>query len=226
MKETIFDALYGDSSIDIITIIINNVVAMVAAFFLMFTYKITYSGPTYSRKFNLTLGAITITTTMIMGTISNNVALSLGMVGALSIIRFRTAVKDIRDAAYIFWAISIGIGCGVAQYSLIGIGSAFLFVFMIITKQSGTTGQMMLIVQGELKSQNQIETTVNNFFNNKAYLTIKNVSVNSCELVYKISEDVFKKSNGNQMVDITQRLIKIDGVLRANLVEQQDDMSR
>ena len=67
---------------------------------------------------------------MIMSIISNNIALSLGMVGALSIIRFRTAVKDVRDATYIFWAIAAGIGCGVSQYALIVIGSAFLLLFL------------------------------------------------------------------------------------------------
>ena len=132
MKETIFDALYGDSSIDIITIIINNVVAMVAAFFLMFTYKITYSGPTYSRKFNLTLGAITITTTMIMGTISNNVALSLGMVGALSIVRFRTAIKEPLDIAFLFWAIAVGIVLAAGMIPLAVIGSIIIGVILLV----------------------------------------------------------------------------------------------
>lgn len=82
----------------------------------MFIYKISYVGTAYSRKFNISIGTITIITAMIMSIISNNIALSLGMVGALSIIRFRTAVKDVRDATYIFWAITqIGIGCGVLK---------------------------------------------------------------------------------------------------------------
>ncbi len=83
-------------------------------------------------KFNISIGSITIITAMIMSIISNNIALSLGMVGALSIIRFRTAVKDVRDATYIFWAIAAGIGCGVSQYALIVIGSAFLLLFLLL----------------------------------------------------------------------------------------------
>lgn len=136
MREFIVENLVNTVTVDVATIVLNNIVAMAAAFFIMFTYKLTYSGTAYSRKFNLTLGTISIVTTMIMSVISNNIALSLGMVGALSIIRYRTAIKDVRDASYILRAIAVGIGCGVSQYALIGIGSIFLFLFMLFTKQA------------------------------------------------------------------------------------------
>ena len=163
---------------------------------------------------------------MIMGVISNNIALSLGMVGALSIIRFRTAIKDVRDAAFIFWAIALGIGCGVSQYALVGIGSVFLLIFMLLTKQSVSSGQQLLIIQGKLEAQNKIETVVESHFEGKAHQTIKNVTATSCELVYKVQENILKKADAKQMVDIAQRLMKVDGVIRVNLVEQQDDISR
>ena len=226
MREFILENLANQSSTNVMTIVLNNIVAMAASFFIMFVYKITYSGTAYSRKFNVTLGTITITTTMIMAIISNNIALSLGMVGALSIIRFRTAVKDVRDAAFIFWAIAVGIGCGVSQYALVGVGSVFLFLFMLFTKQSVTSGQQLLIIQAKLDVQNQVENTVATHFNEKAHLTIKNVTKDSCEFVYKVKENTLKKANEKQMIDISQRLMKIDGVIRVNLVEQQDDTSR
>lgn len=226
MKEFILENLANEGTINVATIVMNNMVAIVAAFFIMFVYKITYSGVSYSRKFNVTLGAISITTTMIMGIISNNIALSLGMVGALSIIRFRTAVKDVRDAAFIFWAIAVGIGCGVSQYSLVGVGSAFLFLFMILTKQTISSGQQLLIIQAKLEAQNQIENAVNAHFDKKVHLTMKNVSKDGCELVYRVKENTLRHANEKQMVDIAQRLMKIDGVIRVNQVEQQDDISR
>ena len=71
MREFIVENLVNTESIGVAEILLNNVVALLVAFFVMFTYKITYSGAAYSRKFNITLGAITITTTMIMGVISN-----------------------------------------------------------------------------------------------------------------------------------------------------------
>lgn len=226
MREFILENLADNGTINIMTVVMNNIVALVASFFIMFVYKLTYSGTAYSRKFNVTLGAITITTTMIMGVISNNIALSLGMVGALSIIRFRTAIKDVRDAAFIFWAIAIGIGCGVSQYSLIGIGSVCLFLFMLLTKQSASSGQQLLIIQAKIEAQNMVESTVDSHFNDGAKLSIKNTTKESCEFVYRIKENTLKKANEKQMIDISQRLMKIDGVIRVNLVEQQDDISR
>lgn len=102
MREFIVENLTNTEALSVTVILMNNVIALIVAFFIMFTYKISYAGPAYSRKFNISIGSITIITAMIMSIISNNIALSLGMVGALSIIRFRTAVKDVRDATYIF----------------------------------------------------------------------------------------------------------------------------
>ena len=74
---------------------------------------ISHRGTIYSKKFNVSLVVLTVLTSMVMTVIGNNVALSLGMVGALSIVRFRTAIKDSRDTVYIFWTIIVGICCGV-----------------------------------------------------------------------------------------------------------------
>ncbi|SCG83804.1 hypothetical protein DW1_2240 [Proteiniborus sp. DW1] len=226
MREFIIENLSNAETISIATIVLNNIVAIMAAFFLMFVYRMTYSGTAYSRKFNVSLGAITIITTMIMSVISNNVALSLGMVGALSIIRFRTAVKDVRDATFIFWSIAVGIGCGVSQYSLIGIGSVFLFLFFLLTKQAVMDQRQLLIIQGTIDSQNQIEAVVESHFGKGVHQTMKNVSEDGCELIYSVKENVLTKANEENLIDISQRLMRIEGVKRVNLVEQLDDISR
>lgn len=226
MREFIVENLTSTETISIAVIVLNNIVAMAAAFFIMFTYKITYSGTAYSRKFNISIGAITIITTTIMSVISNNIALSLGMVGALSIIRFRTAVKDVRDASFIFWGIAAGIGCGVSQYSLIGVGSVFLMLFLVLTKNVVSSGRQLLVVQGKPEAQNEMEAIVTEHFSGKAHLTVKNVSAASCELVYSVEEGTLYKANEKNMIDISQRLMKIEGVERVNLVEQQDDIAR
>lgn len=101
MREFIVENLTNTEALSVTVILMNNVIALIVAFFIMFTYKISYAGSAYSRKFNISIGSITIITAMIMSIISNNIALSLGMVGALSIIRFRTAVKDVRDAFFL-----------------------------------------------------------------------------------------------------------------------------
>lgn len=226
MREFIVENLTGAETLRTAAIVLNNIVAMTVAFFLMFAYKLTYSGTAYSRKFNVSLGAITIITTMIMSVISNNIALSLGMVGALSIIRFRTAVKDVRDATFIFWAIAVGIGCGVSQYTLIGIGSIFLFLFLLLTKQAVLSEKQLLIVQAVLEAQNEIEAIMEQHFGKNAHQVIKNVTEEGCEVVYSIKEAALAKANEKNMVDISQRLMRIEGVKRVNLVEQQDDIAR
>ena len=226
MREFIVENLTSAETISFAVIVLNNLVAMAAAFFVMLAYKVTYSETAYSRKFNISLGAITIITTMIMSVISNNIALSLGMVGALSIIRFRTAVKDVRDAAFIFWAIAAGIGCGVSQYLLIGVGSVFLLLFLLLTKNVVSSGKQLMVVQGRPEAQNQIEAVVSGHLDGKANLNVKNLSAASCELVYSIREGDLAKANEKNMIDIAQRLMKLEGVERVNLVEQQDDISR
>ena len=229
MREFIVENLTNTEALSVTVILMNNVIALIVAFFIMFTYKISYAGPAYSRKFNISIGSITIITAMIMSIISNNIALSLGMVGALSIIRFRTAVKDVRDATYIFWAIAAGIGCGVSQYALIVIGSAFLLLFLIITiitRKGFTSCNKLLVVQGKPECLHKTEAAVDTFFAGKVHVSMRNVTENSFELVYSIGEGVLYKAAKENQMDISEKLIKIDGVKRVNIVDQKDELSQ
>lgn len=226
MRAYILENLTNTQSLDLAVILLNNTVSFVMAFFIMFTYKLSYTGTAYSRRFNVAIGSITIITTMIMSIISNNVALSLGMVGALSIIRFRTAVKDVRDATYIFWAIAAGIGCGVSQYALIAIGSVFLLVFLQLTGKGFSSYRQMLVVQGEGKALSRIEAAVSDFFDGKVKASMRNMTAESCELVYSIPEGMLEKASKKNQMDITEALIRISGVRRVNLVEQKDELSQ
>ena len=226
MRAYILENLTNTQSLDLAVILLNNTVSFVMAFFIMFTYKLSYTGTAYSRRFNVAIGSITIITTMIMSIISNNVALSLGMVGALSIIRFRTAVKDVRDATYIFWAIAAGIGCGVSQYALIAIGSVFLLVFLQLTGKGFSSYRQMLVVQGESKALSRIEAAVSDFFDGKVKASMRNMMEESCELVYSIPEGILEKASKKNQMDITEALMRISGVRRVNLVEQKDELSQ
>lgn len=226
MREFIVENLINTEGLDIRMILLNNIVALVCALFIMFVYKITYSGSAYSRKFNVSLGMIVVVTTSIMCVISNNVALSLGMVGALSIIRFRTAVKDVRDSAFIFWAIAIGIGCGVSQFALVGIGSLFAFIFLLITRQVMPDNRKLLVIRGDLDVQNNIESVVEEYFSGAAHQVVKSAAGSSFELVYGISGAKIKKASEQNAVDIIQKLMKTEGVTGANLIEQTDDIGR
>ena len=226
MKDLLLESFTGLGALDLGTIILNNCVTVIIALFIMFTYRITYSGVAYSRKYNISLGMITIITTLIMSVISNNVALSLGMVGALSIIRFRTAVKDVRDAAYIFWSIAVGICCGVSQYMLAAISSVIILLFLVLVRQIGPDNRMLLIVRGELSVQNKAEAAVMQHFGKAVRRRMKNATPDHCELVYEVGQNAIKKSDERAKIDIVQKLMKIEGIQNVNLVEQADDISR
>ena len=88
-------------------VILNFAAACILSLLIYLSYRVSHSGAVYSRKFNVSLVMLTLVTTLVMNVIGNNIALSLGMVGALSIVRFRTAIKDSRDTVYIFWAIAV-----------------------------------------------------------------------------------------------------------------------
>ena len=127
MREKIYSLFTNPSDMTWQQILMNISAAAVLGMFIFVSYLISHRGTIYSKKFNASLVILTVLTGTVMTVIGNNIALSLGMVGALSIVRFRTAIKDSRDTVYIFWAIIIGICCGVGDYLVASIGSAVTF---------------------------------------------------------------------------------------------------
>ena len=115
------------SEFSILDTLIGLAVALVIGLFIFIIYKKTLTGVLYSSGFALTLVGLSLVTTLVIMAVTSNVVLSLGMVGALSIVRFRTAIKDSRDTVYIFWSIIVGICCGVGDYAVACIGSAVTF---------------------------------------------------------------------------------------------------
>lgn len=211
---------------DLNTIIMNNLVAIAISLFILFIYRITYSGTAYSKKFNISLGMMTIITALIMNVISSNIALSLGMVGALSIIRFRTAVKDVRDATFIFWAIAVGICCGVSQYLPAAIGSVTVSLFLLLMRQTSKEGQYLIIVRSTSEAQNKVEASIDKYFSKAAHLRVRNTTKDYGDLIYEVSGREISKALKTSKASITEKLIKIEGVISVDQVEQTDDISR
>ena len=224
MREFILEELMDGTNLDVMTIILNNVVALIAALFIMFVYKITYSGVSYSRKFNVSLGAIAITTTMIMGVISNDIALSLGMVGALSIIRFRTAIKDSRDSIYIFWTIIVGICCGVGDYMVAAIGSTVTFLVILMLGMIKNDNRMLLIIRAAYNRQDVIQAYIFKTFHRKAVLRVRNTTETTVEFIYEISSNLLIKVE-HENTGITNGIYALGGVEYVNIVMQNDEVS-
>ena len=107
-------------------------VALIVGIVIYCVYRRFYTGVVYSRCFAVTLVGMCVLTCMVTLAISTNIVISLGMVGALSIVRFRTAIKDSRDTVYIFWTIIVGICCGVGDYLVAAVGSSAIFLIFLI----------------------------------------------------------------------------------------------
>ena len=125
------------SDLSVTAIAYTLLFSFVLGLFIFFIYRVSYKGVMYSKTFNVTLIAMAMITTSIILAITTNIILSLGMVGALSIVRFRAAIKDPIDVAYLFWAVGIGIVSGAGLWELALISSVvigtILFVFSKIT---------------------------------------------------------------------------------------------
>lgn len=134
-KELFYYLLEANTTMPVIQIVLSLVICMLLSLFIYAMYKKTYSGVMYSKNFNLSIMLISIITCMIMMIISSNLAISLGMVGALSIIRFRSAIKDPKDIGYLFWAIGIGLATGTGVYMIGIIGSIFIALLLVIMER-------------------------------------------------------------------------------------------
>ena len=131
-----------------IEILINLTVSFIVGMFIFYVYKKTFQGVLYQRSFNVSLVTIAMVITLIIMTISGNLILSLGMVGALSIVRFRTPIKDPVDLVFIFWAITVGIANGVGYYNISIIGSIILtIVLLVLTRKSEQDQPFLLVLQ-------------------------------------------------------------------------------
>jgi hypothetical protein len=225
MKSTIFNYLSTTASnLSMQDILVNFTAATVIAIIIFISYRITHSRAVYSAKFNVSLIMMTVITTLVMSVIGNNIALSLGMVGALSIVRFRTAVKDTRDTVYIFWCIAVGICCGVSEYLLVGVGSCVIFLALLLLGAVHSDDNYLIITRASSEKESEIMDVMVSFFNGKASLKVNNSTKDVCELIFEISgKNLLKRSKGNNIAD---RLYDIETVSMVNIICQNDELSR
>lgn len=219
MKETLYKYLATSSeNVTVFNILEVMVISLILSMVIFLTYKITFSGVMYNRKFNISLVMLTLVTTMVMFVIGSDIALSLGMVGALSIVRFRTAIKDPRDTAYIFWSIAVGLSVGTGNYIVASIGSVFLLGVLSIFSFSGIgkEDRYILIIRGNRDKEEEIMRCVFNSFKGSK-LRAKNSIGNSMEIIYQI------KIKNNEDKNIISNLYSIDGVNAVNIVAQNGE---
>jgi len=203
------------------TLSISDITAILLITFLMgmfifYIYKKTFQGVLYTQSYNVSLVMVSIVTSLIIMTISSNFILSLGMVGALSIVRFRTAIKDSMDIVFMFWAISIGITNGAGLFKISITGSLVIAaVLLMLTRIKSNSSPYLLIINYE----DEKHSNVMNYMESKITkynLKAKTVSNGSVELTVEIRLK-------NDDTSFVNDLSKLEGIKNAVLVAYNGD---
>lgn len=205
------------SSVSMLDMAIAMALAFLIGIFIFFVYKKTFSGVMYSSSFGVTLVALTMITTLVILAVTSNVVLSLGMVGALSIVRFRTAIKEPLDIAFLFWAIAAGIVLAAGMIPLAIIGSIVIGVVLLVFVNRKSHFNPYLIVincdshTSEENAKNYLKDKVN-----KYTVKSKTAQSGSVELTLEIR---LKDDN----TDFINELSSMNGINSAVLVSYNGD---
>lgn len=224
MKDILRTMLEQESTLTFEEIIIHIVAAAIIGIAIYISYWYTHVGTAYSKKFNVSLITLTVLTATVMTVIGNNIALSLGMVGALSIVRFRTAIKDSRDTTYIFWAIIVGICCGVGDYIVASIGTTIVFIVLLCLGRVRNENRILLIIKAARSKESDIEGLIFEYFDKKALLRVKNTTTESIEFIFELSRSIYNLTYQKDQ-SITQKIYNLGNIEYVNIVTQNDEIS-
>lgn len=224
MKDKLFNLFQTTGELSLESIICNIAISALIGVFIYISYMITHKGTIYSKKFNASLVVMTVLTGTVMTVIGNNIALSLGMVGALSIVRFRTAIKDSRDTLYIFWTVIVGICCGVGDYLVAAIGSAITFIVLLVFGLIKSDNRMLVIIRAARSRQETIQAHIFSVFKRKAILRVRNTDDENIEFIYEINQKLLRQAEekGENLID---SIYKLGGIEYVNIVMQNDEVS-
>lgn len=185
----VFKSNYLDNitSFSIVDAVIALALSFIVGFFIYYVYKKTFNGVMYSQSFGVTLIAMCVITSFVILAVTSNVVLSLGMVGALSIVRFRTAVKEPIEISYLFWSIAAGIVIGAGMFPLAVFGSILIGIVLVVFVNRKTSDNPYILVvnavndEAEKKVENYISGQVK-----KMVVKSKTVSKSGIEMTYEI----------------------------------------
>ena len=219
MNKTDLAAIWQDQTISISsfpTVLVTLLIAFAVGVFIFWIYKMNFRGVMYSQNYALSLVLLCIITAPVVLCIRQSLALSLGMVGALSIVRFRTAVKDPLDTAYMFWSLTMGILIGAGQFFLAAvavIGIALLIT--IISRVASKPAETFLLV---LRGEAGVEGDVTNLLRRLKHMRLKSktLSGDGVEITYEIRLE-------RQHDVLINKLLSIPGVQDVYLVRYSNE---
>jgi uncharacterized membrane protein YhiD involved in acid resistance len=205
---------------------LNIVVALVCGLFIARLYKSTYRGPGYSNSFLNSIVLLTMITSLVIMVIGNNLARAFGLVGALSIIRFRTAIKDIQDIVFIFFGLSIGLAAGAGYHKIAIIGTLLIGLILFLLSKSSlvTSKQKEYLLQFSFSSDGGEKPpympVLGRYCRDFKVINVKTIDDdNLLELSYYVKFRDDKKSN-----EFVQDLQKVQGVKNTNLYFDEEEI--
>ena len=217
MKNEILSMFQTSGHLTAQEVTVNIVMSAVLGFFIFLSYAISHRGTIYSKKFNASLVVLTVLTGTVMTVIGNNIALSLGMVGALSIVRFRTAIKDPIDTVFMFWAIAEGIALGAGYFIAGVIAAVFIGLCMILISviKGRSTMPYLLILHYDESASKQIKQMVAQLPQGR----IKSKTVQREGIEMTVELRVRQSETG-----FVDKFMRVEGVYDATLIAHQGDM--
>lgn len=209
---------FSSSDISYKTAIIALAVTTILAIYIFFVYRVITRKTFYSKTFNIALAGIALITAAIILTIQSNIVVSLGMVGALSIVRFRTAIKDPMDLMFLFWSISIGIICGVGLGEIAVVLSLFITVLIIgLDKLPVAKAPLMLVVNAKnIEAEDDIMTITNKYSKHNT-IKSRNATSSSLDLIIEL-----RTSDGK---DLLEDVMRLENVNTASLLAHDGEVT-
>lgn len=219
IKKSVLENFTG--TISVTDMLISLIVAFIIGLFIIFVYRKTYTGVVYSKAFSLCILMLAMVTAMIIRTISSNISLSLGMVGALSIVRFRTAVKEPVDTGFMFWGISAGIMAGAGLYLIAIIASLILGVLYFFTYLMGfrVSNRYLLVLKYEVDAHSEVMKRLKAMKRFK----VRSKSIFNDKVELSLEVDVKENRNGSVSTTVVDEFSGVDGVINASLIAYQND---
>ena len=198
-------------------VVISLALALVIGLYIFFIYKKSFSGVMYSRNFNVSLILVTLVTTLVLMLISTNITLALGMVGALSIVRFRTAIKDPIDTAFMFWAVGEGLALGVGFFDAAIIGGVVIGIFVLLLSAFKVRSAMpyLLVLHYSEAANGPIKQMIKQLPG--ARIRSKTAQRDGIELTLEL------RLRDNE-TGFVEKFLRVEGVYDASLISYQGDL--
>lgn len=212
--------LEGFTSMDITTgkIAATLIVTALLALYIFAIYRLVTRKVFYSKNFNISLAVMSLITSAIILAMQSNLVISLGMVGALSIVRFRTAIKDPMDLAFLFWSISIGIICGAGLYEIALVTSVGVTVFILVLDMLpvGKAPMMLVVNSTEMNGEKAVLDVVGKY---ARYYKVKSRNLSKGRLDLVIELKVKEESA------LVSEVAALDGMLSASMISHDGEVT-